>query len=184
MNSYHSYDDKTLLTLLKSGDDGSFTQIYNRYAETLFRYAYNILQDQQECTDAIQEVFVWLWNNREKLQITELKFYLLAAVKHKLSRAIRNSKRKAEILAAHPSIKESFVDDSLELKELKNIILQFTKSLPPRAREIFHLSRNEYLTNKEIAAQLNISEKTVENQMTISLRKLKQSLGSLWVLFL
>lgn len=184
MRLYKSYHDRELLSLLKSSDDRAFTEIYNRYAELLYRYAYNILQDEHECTDAIQEVFIWLWNSREKLQITELKYYLLAAVKHKLARAIRNSKRKAEILAAHPSIKQSFVDESLELKELKSIILHFTHSLPPRAKEIFHLSRNEYLTNREIAAKLNISEKTVENQMTITLRKLKQALGSFWVFFL
>jgi RNA polymerase sigma-70 factor (ECF subfamily) len=184
MSTYHSYDDLTLLSLLKSSDDAAFTEIYNRYAEALYHYAYNILRDEDECTDAIQEVFVWLWNCREKLQITELKYYLLAAVKHKLARAIRNSKRKTEILAAHPLIQTSFEEDSLELRELKAVIVQFTNNLPPRAKEIFHLSRNEYLTNREIAAKMNISEKTVENQMTITLKKLKQTLGSFWVFFL
>jgi len=66
------------------------------------------------------------------------------------------------------------------------VITQFIETLPPRAREIFHLSRNEYLTNKEIAERLDISEKTVENQMTISLKKLKVTLGkmSFWSVFL
>lgn len=184
MQNYNSYTDEELLTLLKGSDEGAFAEIYNRYTEILYRFAYNILQDENECTDAIQEVFIWLWNNREKLQITVLKYYLLAAVKHKLARAIRNSKRKTEILAAHPLVNQSFTDESLELKELKAIITLFTASLPPRARKIFDLSRNEYLTNKEISSQLGISEKTVENQMTITLRKLKQALGSFWVLFL
>lgn len=184
MVAYNSYSDEELLALLKGSDEGAFAEIYNRYTETLYRFAYNILQDENECTDAIQEIFIWLWNNRQRLQITALKYYLLAAVKHKLARAIRNSKRKDEILAAYPIMAQSFTEETLELKELKAIISQFTESLPPKARRIFDLSRNKYLTNREISAQLGISEKTVENHMTITLKKLKETLGSFWMLFL
>jgi RNA polymerase sigma-70 factor (family 1) len=166
--------------------DKVYNQIYHRYSEALYRYAYNILKDEDECTDAIQEVFIWFWNNREKLNVTELKPYLSAAVKYKLTRVIQSSRRKAEILAAAPEIQEAFTDNSLEVKELKHAISQFLETLPPRAKEIFHLSRNEYLSNKEIAGQLGITEKTVENQMTISLRKLKVALGkmSFWSVFI
>jgi len=186
MQAIPSFTDQELIALLKEGDRAAFNQVYNRHAEPLYRFAYNILKDQDECTDAVQDVFIWLWNNREKLEIAELKGYLSAAVKYKLARVIQSSKRKAEILAAGPGIKDSFVDDSLEVKELKNAINQFIETLPPRAREIFQLSRNEYLSNKEIAAKLDISEKTVENQMTISLKKLKVTLGkmSFWSVFI
>lgn len=178
--------DQELITLLKQGERTAFNEIYYRYSEHLYRFAYNILRDEDECTDAIQEVFVWFWNNREKLEVSDPKRYLTAAVKYKITRVIQSSRRKAEILAASPVIQYDFVDDSLEVKELKFVITQFIETLPPRAREIFHLSRNEYLSNKEIAERLDISEKTVENQMTISLKKLKVTLGkmSFWSVFL
>lgn len=171
--------DQELITRLQSGDRKAFDQIYHRHVEPLYRFAYHILKDEDDCTDAIQEVFVWLWHNREKLEITNLKSYLSAAVKYRLTRAIQSSRRKAEILDAHPEISTSFTDDSLEVKELQQIIAQFIQTLPPKAKEIFQLSRNEYLSNKEIAERLDISEKTVENQMTISLKKLRVTLGKM-----
>jgi len=186
MSDYDLINDKALIAHLKMGNRIAFNQIYNQHAESLYRFAFNILKDEEECTDAIQEIFIWLWRNHEKLEITNLKSYLRSAVKYKLTRVITSSKRKAAILAAAPQLEDSFVDDSLEVKELKFAVSQFLETLPPRAKEIFQLSRNEYLSNKEIADRLSISEKTVENQMTISLKKLKLTLGkmSFWSVFL
>lgn len=186
MSSYQTYSDDQLLELLKGSDNEAFTEIYGRYAETLYRFAWNILEEEDECRDAVQEVFIWFWENRDSLHVTVLKYYLLAAVKYKLIRVIQKSKRKDKILSARPVITSSFVEDTIELNELKAIIRQFTETLPPRAKEIFHLSRDEYLTNREIAAKLHISEKTVENQITISLKKLRRALGHLffWTIFM
>lgn len=183
---YTTLTDSELITLLKEGDRMAFNQLYDKHSKTLFQYAFNILKDENECKDAIQDIFIWLWQNREKIEVVNLKGYLLAAVKYKLVRVIHNSKRRAEILAANPDFKESFEDDSVEVKDLQNIIKQVVDTLPPRAKQIFELSRNEYLSNKEIAEKMNISVKTVENQMTIALRKIKNNLGrmSFWVIFL
>eukprot|EP01133_Synstelium_polycarpum_P009291 gene9291-10895_t len=178
---YTELSDNELTVLLRRGERLAFNEIYNRHSEYLYRFAFNILKEEEECTDAIQDIFVWLWENREKVQATSLKSYLCAAVKYKLARVIRGSKRRAEILSAHPDVKEEacYTEDALEVKELKSLISQFTGALPPRAKEIFEMSRNEYLSNKEIAVRLGISEKTVENQMTIVLKKLKSNLGKM-----
>lgn len=186
MAIYHTYTDEQLIERLKSSDDEAFTEIYQRYAETLYRFAWNILKDEAECKDAIQEIFVWIWSNRNKLKIRVLKYYLLAAVKYRLIKAIQHSKRKDEILSTRSLPMVPSIEEAVELKELKAIILQFTQTLPPRAKEIFQLSRNEYLSNREIATRLKINEKTVENQMTITLRKLRHTLGnmSFWSIFL
>lgn len=179
MFSYHELTDLELTALLKQGDREAFNQIYHRYAEYLYQYALNILRDEDECTDAVQDVFVWLWENKKKVNVTVLKGYLLAAVKYKLTRLIQSSKRRAEILALNPLQEETFIEDSLEIKELKHAIQEFVLVLPERARRIFEMSRNEYLSNKEIALRLGISEKTVENQMTIVLKKLRMGLGKM-----
>jgi len=183
---YHTYTDEQLIELLISSNGDAFTEIYQRYVETLYRFAWNILKDEEECKDAIQEIFIWIWDNRKKLKIKVLKHYLLAAVKYRLIKAIEQSKRMDQILSTPFVTLAPSTEEAMELKELKAIIFQFTQSLPPRAREIFHLSRDEYLSNREIATRLNINEKTVENQMTITLRKLRHTLGnmSLWSIFL
>lgn len=186
MSSELIYTDEQLIVLLKEGEEFAFTAIYERYVDVLYRYAWNILKNESECKDAIQEVFVWLWTHRSQLNVTTLKYYLLAAVKYRLIRAIQNSKRRHQILSRQLALNCSDTMDAVEVKELKAIIEQFTQTLPPRAKEIFHLSRNEYFTNREIASKLQISEKTVENQMTITLRKLRNALGNLsfWSFFL
>ena len=183
MSLYQNHTDEQLLDLLADSNEMAFTEIYHRYADLLFEFAWNVLKDDAEGKDAVQEVFVWLWNNRKKVRVTVLKYYLLAAVKYKLIRVIQRSKRKNEILAARPIRIPSQVEETVEVRELEAIIFAFSQSLPPRAKQIFHLSRNEFRSNKEIAAMLHISEKTVENQMTITLKKLKHTLGhlSFWI---
>lgn len=176
MPSFNTYTDNQLLELLRKGDESAFTELYYRYVESLYAYAWNVLKVEEECKDAVEEVFIWLWESRNQLQVDNLKYYLQAAVKYKLLRAIKKSKRREEILSARPVMHITYDENVAELNELKRIINQFTEGLPSRAREIFRLSRNEYLTNKEIASKLKISEKTVENQITIVLKKLRHTL--------
>jgi len=179
MLNYTTCKDDELLAFIKEGDENAFTEIYNRYWETLYRSAFHFLKDRDICMDVLQEVFIWLWNRRTQLQVTSLKSYLYSAIKYKIANCIRDGKTRGNLYntadANLPDI--SFVDSSLEVAELKRIIEQFTESLPDRCKEVFHLSRGEYLNNKEIASKLNISEKTVENQLTIALKRLRLKLN-------
>ncbi|NLR79863.1 sigma-70 family RNA polymerase sigma factor [Chitinophaga eiseniae] len=183
---YDGVDDKALVEKLRESDMVAFNTIYFRYAATLYDYSLNILMDEDECTDAVQDIFVWLWENRSQLNITHLKGYLLAAVKYKLTRLIISSRRREEILKKVPSPAEEVTEENMELKELKAAIHDFIATLPPQAKKIFQMSREQYLTNREIGQQLGLSEKTVRNQLTITLRKLKSYLGRLscWSVFL
>src|SRR5690606_820409 len=116
-------------------------------------------------------------DHRVSLRISKLRPYLLAAVKYRVLRSISASKRRDEILNSVPFQDISDAVDPLEIKELQQIISDFVDALPPQAQRIFRLSREQYLTNKEIAATLHISEKTVENHTTTVLKKLKTHLG-------
>lgn len=184
MADYYSLSDIQLLHLLRRSDAAAFTEIYKRYWEFLYKSSFSILKDCDISDDIVQDIFVWLWSNREKHLTDSLKPYLYTAVKYKVANVIRHGKVK-EIFFEKvvQNYQEAEVDpNNLEVKELKEVIAQFTSNLPERARMIFDLSRNKLLSNKEIAEQLGISEKTVENQMNISLKKLKISLGrmSFW----
>lgn len=188
MEPYSKFSDADLLDLLKSGDAAAFTEIYKRYWEFLYKSCFAILKDSDTSDDIVQDIFVWLWSNREKHITDSFKPYLYSAVKYKVANVIRHGKVKAVFFeSVVQNYQEVEIDNnSLEVKELKEIIAQFTSTLPERAKMIFDLSRNKLLSNKEIAGQLGISEKTVENQMNINLKKLKISLGrmSFWsVLF-
>lgn len=187
MVAYSSYSDDQLTGLLKSGDQAAFTEIYNRYWLAAYRSAFNILKDDEACLDVVQDVFVWLWHNRGQLNIANLKPYLITAVKFKMLNVIRQGKFRADVIA-DLKVDETaltFVDSSYEVKELKAIIDRFVEELPTQAQKIFHLSRNEHLSHREIAERLGLSEKTVKNQMNISLKKLRTSLGKMnfWMYF-
>ncbi|RYE28559.1 MAG: RNA polymerase sigma-70 factor [Sphingobacteriales bacterium] len=182
MTSYSSHTDLELLPLLKGGDRAAFTEIYNRYWLVAYRSAMHILRDEDACMDVLQDVFVWLWQHREQQQINSLKPYILTAVKFKMLNVIRQGKIKE---FAHSKIKfeeEYQSDTNIEVKELMQMINEFADGLPSQAKQIFQMSRYEHLSNKEIALKMGITEKTVKNQINISLRKLKSNLGrmSFW----
>ncbi|MBY5959418.1 RNA polymerase sigma-70 factor [Membranicola marinus] len=185
---YNNFEDEKLLKLISRGDRGAFTTLFYRHWEDLYKSAFYVTQNTDVCKDAVQEVFVWFWENRNKWSVTNTQSYLRAAVKYKIANAIRKGKLHR---AALEGWKERVEDEQttvlreLEVQELRQVILDFTQQLPPRCQEIFRLSRFEHMSNKEIAERLGISEKTVENQITIALRRLKRHLGYLtfWLIF-
>ncbi|MGX5818065.1 RNA polymerase sigma-70 factor [Chitinophaga lutea] len=172
--------DSELLAQLNAGSREAFDEIYRRHWEAMYRSAWVVLRDEAASLDLLQDVFVWLWERRGKLEVSTLRAYLVMAVRYKAANLIRQDKAHAaffeELGRVQPPAVESV--SALELKELQRIIGLFTLELPERCREVFYMSRFQYLTNKEIASRLGVSEKTVENQLTIALRKLRLKLGA------
>jgi len=178
--------DEELINLLNGGSREAFDEIYRRHWSAMYLMAFNMLRDHDACMDVIQDVFVWLWDRSGELEITTLKSYLMSAVKYKVTNVIRMLKSRQSYLDQIETIEPSFdnVSSEMELKELKAVLLQFTAELPDRCREVFELSRNSHLSNKEISLKMGISEKAVERQMTIALKRLKGSLILFYILYL
>ncbi|MDR2275965.1 MAG: RNA polymerase sigma-70 factor [Sphingobacterium sp.] len=180
-------NDCILLSRFKSGDDSAFKLIYFKYSDQLFAYGYRIIKDEADCIDVVQDLFAWLWENRQHLEITNLRSYLFTAVKYQLTRKIITGRKHSEILAQLTAINcFPTTDQALDLKELQDVIRDFVCSLPPKAKEIFVLSRENYLPHKEIAKKLGISENTVRNHLNVTLRKLRIYIGKIiyWIIFL
>lgn len=180
MHAYSSYSDQELLFLIKTGNYQAFNEIYRRHADILYGSAYNILRDRESCRDIIQDIFVWFWQHRMHWELTSCRGYLLTAVKFKTANYIRNNKVGKTFFVDLSAIEIGGEDEeaAMEVRELSAFIRNVADQLPGRYGEIFRLSRYDQLSNKEIALKLGISEKTVENQMTIALKKLKEKLGS------
>ncbi|WP_316837785.1 RNA polymerase sigma-70 factor [Pedobacter nutrimenti] len=181
-----SHQNETeLLNKIAAGDHHAFNEIHELLFADLFRSAYNVIRDRDACMDVVQEVLVWFWEHREHHRITSLKGYLLMAVKYQVSNYIRRGKVRENYRLAH--IEQEFVlsEESLELQELKSMIEKFTNDLPEKCKEIFQMSREQHLSNKEIAVKLNISEKTVSVQISRALQKLRKDLGKMnfWMYF-
>jgi RNA polymerase sigma-70 factor (ECF subfamily) len=137
--------------------------------------------------DIVQDVFVWIWQQRQQIKVhTSVQAYLKTAVKYKLANYIRSGKVRQDLLDnwVMETTYTHTGQDSAELRELKAIIQQTIEGLPEKCREVFTLSRNHGLTNQQIAEKLGISVKTVENQMTIALRRLRAHTREYMVLLL
>lgn len=182
---YAEYGDVDLLRLISQGDKAAFDILYRRHWEFLYLSAFRVLKDRETCMDVLQEVFIWLWEHREDCRIVRVRPYLHAAVKYKITNYIHKMRPAAfsEISELQQNLAVDHSD--IEFQELKQVIDRFAGELPGRCREIFHLSRYQYLSNREIAAKLGISEKTVENQITIALRRLRTTLKHMpfWLFF-
>ena len=176
--------DVQLIDWLKSGDESALTAIYKKYWQQLFLSAYNVLKDKQACEDVIQELFIKIWNSRDNIEIVvSLKAYLYASIRYEVYRQIRVGVATSDVFDALANrLKSPATHENLEYKELVSQVNSVVETLPEKCREVYKLSREEYLTHKQIASRLNISTKTVENHLTKALKQLRTSLGTLFLL--
>ena len=166
-----------------------FQKIYLQFFNGLSNYASTILRDRESAKDVVQEVFLDLWKKRNDLVIkTTLDAYLLRAVKFKSIDFIRKATTKQQYAASVSAQEIGYQEqehDEEDTKEKKQQIAFAIAQLPPKCRTDFLMSRVHGFTYKEIAQEMNISVKTVENQLSRAFKMLRKSLADLrFVIFL
>ncbi len=175
MKEYQVYNNQTLLSLLAESDGYAFTEIYNRYWKKLFAIAFNRLNETQSAEDIVHDVFASLWANREKNRIESLENYLATATKYMVLAKIKVKVRERNYSNSvqQTPVLELPVETSLHYKRILEIIKIEVEKLPEKCRLIFNYSRNEGMPVRQIAETLNLSPKTVENQLNKALKHLK-----------
>jgi len=186
MAAYSSHTDHELIALLKQDDLVAFTEIYNRYWDKLLAVAVNRLFIEVEAEECVQDVFLSLWHRRETITLKySLSTYLWVAVKYQVIN--RLSSRNAKKYLKTTELRDEFIvgsaDEALLEKELIERIEHSVQELPEKCRMVYRLSREEGKSNKEIARELNISEKTVEGHMTRAIKDIRTNLSSVAPLF-
>ncbi|MFD0767275.1 RNA polymerase sigma-70 factor [Mucilaginibacter lutimaris] len=174
---YQMWPDAELLELLRHDDRKAFETLYHKYSGKAYHVAYNLFRDSDVCEDLVQELFIDLWAKRNSLRITSLEWYLKVAIKNRVLMYIRTQKATLDLSAIATLTQKYSTDSKLIQNDISHLLEEGVERLPEKCRQIFTLSRKEYLSNKEIASRLNISTKTVENQITIALRYLRVSLN-------
>lgn len=181
MSVYNDYSDQELVQLLVGNDKNAFEQLYERHWFTLYQTAFYLLRDSDGSKDIVQDVFLWIWENRNTLKVENLKAYLQAAVRFKVANFIRAGNIRDsffdDLAKVYPNPLCANSDEVAQFKELQRVIHEVILQLPEKCREVYLLSREKGLSNREIAARLGISVKTVEAQMTIALKRLRTSIG-------
>lgn len=182
---YDKLSDKELSLLLNNGDRLAFTEIYNRYKGVLFVHAYRMLNDRLEAEDLIHDLFATLWSRATAYNPEiPLNHYLYRSVKNRVLDIFQHKKvagRYMDSLQGFIDADRSVTDGPILEKELIRLIEREVSLLPKKMREVFELSRNRNMSYLQIAAKLNISDKTVKKQVSNAIRILRGKLGSLTI---
>jgi RNA polymerase sigma-70 factor, ECF subfamily len=179
MTEFHSQTDEQLIALLQSNSNLAIDWIFRRYYPMCLKAALRILKDGYLAEDITQDVFMELWKKRDERQINiALKAYLRRSVTNRCLNYIRDQKMvfdEEDKLPEWPASGTSALNN-LEVAELEQSLQKAIDELPERCRIVFTLSRFEEMKYQEIADQLNISIKTVENQISKALRLIRLAL--------
>lgn len=162
----------------------TFEKLYDEYYPSLCLFANKYLGDLDLSRSLVQELFVDLWLKREKLTVRQesVKSYLFKAVRNRSVDCLRETKKTVSLSAVPEHSMKAPFEDKLEEAELNARLNQSISELPEKCREIFLLCRFEGLKYGQIAEKLNISVKTVEMQMGIALKKMKDKLSDLQII--
>jgi len=185
MSLYASYSDIELLDLIRLGDKIAFSEIYGKYWKKVFTVATNKIGQLEEAEEIVQDIFISLWNRRESVIITtNLNAYLAVSVKYRVIKIL--AKRSQYIKYVDHSlnvipIATNSTEDWLEFEELKSRLELLVSNLPEKCRLVYTMSRENGMSQKQIAKEFSISEKTVEAHIGKALKVLRTGLGQIFL---
>ena len=161
-----------------------FEKLFREFFAPLMAFSRRILADEDDAREVVHQVFINLWEKRDEIDLsTSMKSYLFTSVNNRSLNVIRDRKKFSS--EEMPELSGEWdVSAQIESMELEEKIREVIASLPEKCREIFELNRFEGLKYSEIAAQMEISVKTVENQMSKALKILRREIGKYLTLLL
>lgn len=180
--------DRRLIRKLKGGDTNAFQEVFNTYSDQLFHYAFSYLKDTNDSEEIIQDVFLHLWEIKSQVdEEKSLKSFLykmtVNRVFNHLKRQIVRQKYESYVmnrpLSFHETPEERMCSNELNIK-IQNLLA----GLPEQKRKIFIMSRLKGCSNAEIAEELGVSLRTVENQVYRATKFLKEHLKDDYLLLL
>ena len=173
------FQEKLLIRELQRDNAKAFEELYYRYHARLYNFCYRIIRNAQEAEDLVQNVFIAIWENREKLDENKsFSGFVFRIARNKVLNKIKQNLTR-QVYQGYLLDNEQVQNDlrtDIESRELMELIRKGIDSLPERTKNIFLLSRNEGLTYQEIASRLEISENVVDHEIRKSLQHIKEKL--------
>lgn len=170
-------NDTQLLGLIKSGNKQAFDEVFLMHFKSLHAYAFTMVKDRDDAEEIVQNVFVRIWTRREQLKTDGfLKSFLYRSVHNESLNYLKHQKVRANFNVHYvDAVKNDMgnLNTEIAVTELEKNIHSAINDLPEKCRNVFQLSRFDQMKYQEIAAALNISVKTVENQMGKALKILR-----------
>ncbi len=184
-------NNEKLINRFIDGDKSAINDLYAEYSPRLYRFAMAYLKSESEVLDIVQEVFVNVWMNRNKLKKdSNLDAYLFTVAKNTIVSVFRKKLSEKDYL---DHLKNKTITNSIDTEsqfnynQLSDKLNDLVEQLPPQRKKIYQLSKERGLANKTIAAELGISIKTVEDHLSKASKFIKKNLteyGFLALLFI
>ncbi|MBE9600950.1 RNA polymerase sigma factor [Pedobacter sp. MC2016-24] len=183
------YTDEELLLLIIDNNSSAFELIFNKFSEELLRYVYRKLKNKEEAQDIVQDVFVSLFKNRDKLVgVQNLSSYLYRSALNKVFDVFKHKYVVNEYIALQGNSEGQYAAEGTDffIREqlLKKIIDSSIEKMPPKMKEIFLLKKYEYLSTRQIAEKLGVSELTVSTQLKRATKILRLNIDKFILLYL
>ena len=177
--SPQGYNDQVLINQIKEGNSEAFEILFDKYWDFAYSNAYKRLKNTEDAKDIVQEIFVHIWQNRSSLHINNVPAYLHVSVRNRVFKQIAFRKKSHPFfqLPDHLVSESVGADHKILSEEFEKSYEDLVKMLPPKRQEIFRLRFHEDLSTQDIANNLAITRKTVQNQIGKALETLKVSLA-------
>nr|WP_295865166.1 RNA polymerase sigma-70 factor [uncultured Chitinophaga sp.] len=176
------------ISKIKEGDATAFQELFYAYKDALFGYACKLCRSTEMAEEAVQEVFMKVWINRQQLDPTlSIRAYLHTAVRHCVFNILKKAALDEDLRQSvfrHQPVAVNSTEEAVNAADLQRVKSRVLDMLPPQRKLIFCLSRIEGLSHEEIALRLGISRNTVKDQIVKASRFLRQQLHTHQVFFL
>jgi RNA polymerase sigma factor (sigma-70 family) len=185
VTALRQHNDTILLELLAQDNRIAFDALYDRYWELLYHAAFRRLKNKDQCKDLIQEVFIDLWSRRAQVTISNLKAYLLTAVRFQVYKLVAKEKAGPAFFELYETIASTAfgAEGALMEKEFMEHVNTWIDELPEKKRTMFLLHTQHDKSTKEIAHQLSLSQKTVQNQLGATISRLRLHIANFFMMF-
>lgn len=182
--------DSLLVLGIRKNDREAFRTLYNRYSKKIYYFSLRYFGVKEESEELVQSIFINIWEHRKSFdETTQVKSYIYKSALNYIANYLKKKAICARFIESEISKAESHSENTYHeilYHDLESSLTSIIKRLPAQQQKIFQLSRMEGLTNKEIAGKLDISVRTVENQVYRVLKMMKTILKDeyflLWIL--
>jgi RNA polymerase sigma-70 factor (ECF subfamily) len=178
--------EKNLIAELKKGNVEAFDLLYNKYNRNVYAMAYSHLKNEQESEGVVQNVFMYIWDNRSNINLDlNFKSYIFTITSNNIKKIFRSEKYSTQLKDRYKYKQENVQpDDELEYNLLLEKVDKLIDELPERKRLIFLKSRKDGLSSKEIAKELGITSGTVDNQISQAIKFLRTHIREITIVLI
>ncbi|MBO9637434.1 MAG: RNA polymerase sigma-70 factor [Siphonobacter aquaeclarae] len=170
--------EELMLRQIAAGDQQAFSELYDRYRPVLYRFVYGILKSSDLTKDACQEVFIRIWEDRQRLdQVQSFRYYLLTAGKNQslnmLKKVVSEERTLSGFVRQYRDVQTTTPEETLQAEDYQRFLQSVLATLPPQSRRVFELCRQQGLSYDEVADLLGVSRNIVKKHMVRSMKVLR-----------